>query len=92
MTGSSASLPIPAPLASRRPRAAKPSLPLPLLTWPEKRSIDLLEQERTTLLDRISRLKPRSYARIIAEADLRALTRRALQLESAPLNSAQPGP
>ena len=62
-----------------RTRVGKPSKPLPLLTWERDREAALLERRRAELRRRIEALKPRSYARIVLEADLRKLTLDALR-------------
>lgn len=67
--------------ASPRRNGSRPSA-APLLTWPEDRRAREIEARRTELRRRIARLKPRSYARIVAEAELRALTHRALAAET----------
>ena len=62
--------------------AARAPADAPLLEWPERREANLVETERLALRRRIAGLKARSYARIIAEDRLRALTHQALQIEA----------
>lgn len=69
------------PSESRRPNGSRPSS-LPLLAWPQTRQAMLIETRRQELSRLIAKLKPRSHARIIAEAELRAATHRALQAET----------
>lgn len=83
MTSFGTALKVPSSSArTSRCTATSPTSSLPLLAWPEERSIIILENRRTELRRRIAKLKPRSYARIVAEAELRALTLQALRLES----------
>jgi hypothetical protein len=63
-----------------RPPAPPP--PAPLFEWRARREVERVEAERQALRARIARLKPRSYARVVAEARLRELTLQALSLES----------
>jgi hypothetical protein len=56
----------------------RPLPPAPLLEWRGREEAEGLEGERRSLIARIPALKPRSYARVIAEARLRDLTHRAL--------------
>ena len=75
-------VPHPVPSSSSRasrPSSKPPSSALPLLTWERDREAALLERRRTELRRRIGALKPRSYARIVAEAELKALTLEALR-------------
>lgn len=53
-----------------------------LLDWPQQHEIDAIDERRTNLLNRISRLARNSHRRIVLEAQLRDLTAQQLKLEN----------